>query len=184
MALGDGLDREAMAQAPEPRRAVPGGERPRRPQGWTGKRRKRFIQVLRGTLDPRVAARAAGMPVGSAYEECRKDRRFAEQWQDVLEQGYRELELFLLRQSLFGTERTEVMREGDARHGKVKATKTVHSHSLPVAVRLHLQRAKERPKARDVERPDDEAVVERVERAMAEMRRRLHGNMGDDGEAE
>lgn len=179
MALGDGSEREAMARAPEPRRAVRQGEAHRRPPGWTAKQRKRFIQVLRGTMDPRIAARAAGMTVGSAYDECRKDQRFAARWRDVIEQGYGELELCLLRQSLFGTERTEVTREGGERNGKIKATKTVHSHSLPVAIRLLGGRAKAGAADKAQERPDDHAVVERVNRAMAEMRRRMRDGAGD-----
>ena len=147
-----------------------------RKDGWSEAMQARFLEVLRATANVSEASRACGMKFNGAYRLRARDPGFAAAWQEALEQGYAELEMMLIRQSLFGTERTELVREGGARHGPVKATKTVHSFPLGVAVRLHLAH-REKVDAyrarRGIERPDDAAVIERVRQAMADIRARV-----------
>lgn len=147
-----------------------------RKDGWTKEARSRFLEVLRSTANVREAARAVGKRHCGAYALRKRDPGFAALWIEALEQGYAELEMMLIRHSLFGTERTELIREGGSRHGRVKATKTVHSFPLATAMQLHRLHARhvgDYRIAQALERPNDAAVIDRVRLAMADIRARL-----------
>ncbi|MCW2382551.1 MULTISPECIES: hypothetical protein [unclassified Sphingobium] len=114
--------------APRPRMS-----RPRRPR-WTIQRRRQFLAVLAETSNVSAAAQAASMHRCTAYALKGRDPDFARAWKEALEQGYSDLELHLMRQSIGGTMRTETVIDGETK--AVKQVRTIHSYPLTVAVRL------------------------------------------------
>ncbi|CAN5196520.1 hypothetical protein BH10PSE12_BH10PSE12_36230 [soil metagenome] len=107
-----------------------------RHDGWTSTRQKIFLAVLGETANVRSAAAAVGLMWSGAYALRRRDPAFADAWPDALDQGYAELHMHVMRQSLFGTERTETVRDCDGEDAKIIRTRTVHSFPLSVALRL------------------------------------------------
>lgn len=107
--------------------------RPRK-TGWTTRKMARFLTALRATSNVTEAARAVKMDVSGAYGLRKKDATFAAGWAEALEQGYAELEMLLLRQSIHGSETTEMVDDGNE-EGR-KRTKTVHSYPHSMALRL------------------------------------------------
>lgn len=107
--------------------------RPRR-SSWTDKKMAKFLDVLRVTSNVTEAARAVKMDISGAYALRKRDATFAAGWAEALEQGYAELEMLLLRQSIHGSERTEQVDDGI--EGGKKRTKTVHSYPHAMAIRL------------------------------------------------
>jgi hypothetical protein len=161
-----------------------------RRDGWTSKRRKIFLDVLGMTANVREASAAVGLMWTGAYALRRRDPAFAEGWADALEQGYAELEMHVMRQSLFGTQRTETVRDGEGPDANVLYVRTVHSYPLAVAMRLlqahrpEMERRMAERAARAEERPDSEAVIARVRAAMAEVKLRLTHVEAEGAEAE
>jgi hypothetical protein len=148
--------------------------RARRRDGWTAERVARFLAVLEATCNVSEACRAVGIGARAAYSLRQRDATFAADWQAALARGYEELEMLLLRQSLFGLERTETVRDGA--EGDVKATKTVHSYSPQMALRLllaHRDTVGRHHEAAGTERPDSDAVIERVRAELARVRTRM-----------
>jgi hypothetical protein len=108
--------------------------RKRRCNRWNQKRREMFLAVLTETANVRQAAKKVGMSTAAAYLLKGRDAAFALAWRKALDVGYSELEMALLRQSLEGTERTEMVEEGETR--TLKYVKTIRSFPFTVAVRL------------------------------------------------
>lgn len=149
--------------------------RPRK-DGWTQRRRARFLETLRATCNVRESARSVGLTHASAYELRKRDRDFARAWAEARDEAYAELEMMLLRHALFGSQRTETVRDGGGRHAPVKSVKTIHSYPHMVAVRLLIAHRKAVTAFREQEgreRPDDEAVIARVRAEMARIKERL-----------
>ena len=138
-----------------------------RKDGWTLPKRKRFMMTLAATCNVSEAARVAGKDLSGAYYKRRHDPGFAREWEQALAIGYAELEGFMLRQVMFGSEAEDVMLDGD---GAVKGRKIRREHPLGVGVRLLLAHQAQVARTRGEhlrERPDGEDAVERV-RAMLE----------------
>ena len=79
-------------------------------------RRDQFLQALGESCKVCHAARIAGTSTTSIYDLRRRDPGFAAEWAQALEQGYAELEMQLLRQSIFGSE-TSAQHHGGTRAG-------------------------------------------------------------------
>jgi len=103
---------------------------------WTAKRKATFLDHLQASCNVCEAARQAGVTPSRAYELRRRDPAFAAQWAGALEQGYAELEMLLLRQSIHGSETTETIDEG--REEGARRTKRVHSYPHSIGLRLLL----------------------------------------------
>ena len=121
-------------------RPGPGTHRPqrrkRRPCGLSRARRDQFLQALGESCNVCHAARIAGTSTTSIYDLRRRDPGFAAEWAQALEQGYAELEMQLLRQSIFGSETTETVLDS-AEPGREKV-KTLHSYPHATGLRLLL----------------------------------------------
>ena len=53
---------------------------PRRPIGWSNRKRATFLEVLRSTGNISAAARVVGMPRASLYDLRRQDNTFRREW--------------------------------------------------------------------------------------------------------
>lgn len=151
-------------------RVVPVKAKPRR-DGWTARRRAKFLEVLKVSCNVTAAAESVRLSITGAYDLRRRDAAFAAEWKAALEQGYSELEMLLLRQSMHGSETTETLDDGlpDGR----KRVKTVHSYPHATALRLLLAHRPSVDAYREeqgIERPGSDAVKAEIERRFAAMR--------------
>lgn len=119
-------------------KGAPANAQMRRPgrRLWTEPRKQEFIEALGATCNVREACRVVGMGDRGVYLLRDRDPAFAAAWKKAVEQGYSELEMLLLRQSLHGTETTEIIDDGNP-DGR-KRVKTVHSYPHGTALRLLL----------------------------------------------
>jgi len=166
--------------------APPQPQRRRTPRhGWTGRRRARFLETLKATCNVKEACRVVGMGMSGAYELRKRDAAFAAEWAEALEQGYAELEMLLLRQSIHGSETTETIDEGGGT-GR-RRTKTVHSYPHAIAVRLlfaHKGAVDAFRSERGIDRPGGDAVRDEIQRRIEAMRAPPErGEVEADGEA-
>ncbi|MBP6029939.1 MAG: hypothetical protein KA533_00765 [Sphingobium sp.] len=144
--------------------------RPRK-TGWTTRKMARFLTALRATSNVTEAARAVKMDVSGAYGLRKKDATFAAGWAEALEQGYAELEMLLLRQSIHGSETTEMVDDGNE-EGR-KRTKTVHSYPHSMALRLlmaHKGTVEAFRAEQGIERPGSEELRAEIHAKIAAMR--------------
>ena len=100
---------------------------------WDEELKQQFLEVLAATCNVREACRVVGMTDTGAYKLRRRDAGFAAMWDEALEQGYSELEMLLLRQSIHGSTTTETVVDGA---GQRKQVKTVHSYPHGMAMQL------------------------------------------------
>ncbi len=136
---GQDQEREMVVQTCKRGSAEPRAQMRRaRKDGWTAERRTLFLDVLATTCNVAEAVRTVGMTVSSVYELRKRDAAFFAQWEEALERAWGELEMWVMRQVMNGTERVETVREGEPETGKVKVTKTIKSYPLTVAMRLLL----------------------------------------------
>lgn len=145
----------------------------RRPHrnAWTIRRRTEFLEVLQASCNVTEAARSIGMTPHRAYELRRRDPGFAAQWAEALEQGYAELEMLLLRQSIHGSETTETLDDGKGEGAP--RTKTVHSFPHAIALRLllaHRGAVDAFREERGIDRAGSETVRAEIQRRMSMMR--------------
>lgn len=143
-----------------------------REDGWTPERRTLFMETLAATCNVSEAARKAGKDLSGAYYKRRRDAGFAREWEQALAIGYAELEGFMLRQVMFGSEAEDVMLDGE---GAVKGRKIRREHPLGVGVRLLLAHQAQVARTRGDhlrERPDGDDAVERVRAVLEAIRAR------------
>jgi len=153
--------------------------KPRR-KGWTAKARAEFIEVLRATCNVQEGLRAVGLGHSGAYYQRKHDPQFSAQWKEAIEQGYTELEMHLLRLSLFGAKTTEVIDDGT--EDGPKRTKTVHSYNLVVALRLllaHKDKVHAYRSEQGIERPGSDAIRAEIQEKLALVRARTAGRAGE-----
>lgn len=163
-----------------------------RKTGWTKARRTRFLLLLKESCNVTDSVRAVGLTLPAAYALRKRDPEFAAGWAEALEQGYAELEMHLLRQSIFGSQTTETIDDGDEK-GKRK-TKTVHSYPHVTALRLllaHKNSVQAYRNEQGIERPGSGGVREEIQRRIAAVRARGGEDPGgeycasaEEGEAE
>lgn len=110
-------------------------QRKRRSDGWTKEEEQLFLETLAETCNASEAARVAGRCRAGAYRKRRADPAFERAWEEAMDEGYAEIELMLMRASLFGAESEEVTTGAD---GAVKARKVKRAPNLTVALRLFL----------------------------------------------
>jgi len=164
------------------RAAVPKRER------WNGRRRSLFLAMLTDTANVRRSAAAAGMSMTAAYELKARDPDFAQAWRAALEIGYSEVELALLRQSLHGSERTEMVEEGEQK--TLKYVKTVRSFNFSVAMRLlmaHRDEVMAFRRERESGDGPEQSATERLQGYLDKIRERLaeaEADMPDDVDAD
>lgn len=72
--------------------------------GWTAAKRRRFLKALRQTGTVTVAAEAAGVARGAAYQLRKRDKTFRQAWDDALQAALDELEAELRRRAMQGVE--------------------------------------------------------------------------------
>ena len=172
----DAPDREMRVQRSQRGEAGSGAQmRAVRKDGWTLERRRVFMETLAATCNVSEAARVAGKNLSSAYYQKRRDPGFAREWAQALSVGYAELEAFLLRQALFGSEEEELLLDAE---GMVKSRKIKRGHPNAVGVRLlgsHKREVKEVLETERTDRPDGEDAVERLRVALEAVRRRSGG---------
>lgn len=155
--------------------------RPRK-SSWTGKKMAQFLDVLRATSNVTEACRAVKMDISGAYALRKKDPAFAAGWAEALEQGYAELEMLLLRQSIHGSEITEQVDDGNT-DGK-KKTKTVHSYPHSMALRLlmaHKGAVDAYRAEQGIDRPGSDALHAEIRAKIALVRARSDGNGSGEG---
>ena len=153
---------------------------PARPQrrktpkhGWTQRRRARFLETLKATCNVKEACKVVNMGLSGAYDLRKRDPGFAAEWAEALEQGYAELEMLLLRQSIHGSETTETIDDGGG-SGR-RRTKTVHSYPHAIALRLLFAHKGAVDAFRDekgIDRPGSDAVREEIQRRIDAVRER------------
>lgn len=151
-----------------------------RKDGWTLRRRAKFLEILRMTSNVSEAARAVRLSVTGAYDLRRRDHGFAEQWMEALEEGYAELEMALLRQALHGSKVTETLDDGT--EGGARRTKTVHSYPHAMGLRLlmsHRDKIAAYRQEQGIHRPGTDAVREEIQRRIDETRERIDGTDGE-----
>jgi hypothetical protein len=84
-----------------------------RHDGWTAKRRAKFLEVLARTANVRAAAEAAGKAKCTAYTLRRRDAEFARAWDAALASAMDELEAVAFERARDGVEKI-VVRSGGA----------------------------------------------------------------------
>lgn len=149
-----------------------------RKTGWTKARRAKFLQLLKESCNVTDSVRAVGLTLPAAYALRKRDPEFAAGWAEALEQGYAELEMHLLRQSIFGAKTTEIVEDGTENGSK--KTKTVHSYPHVIALRLllaHKDKVHAYRSEQGIERPGSEAIRTEIQEKLAAMRART----GDEG---
>ncbi|MGD9811367.1 MAG: hypothetical protein AB7U35_08545 [Sphingobium sp.] len=154
---------------------------------WSERRKQDFLDVLKATCNVQEACRVVGMGAAGAYGLKKRDPAFAAAWQEAVEHGYAELELALLRQTIFGSETTETVDDSGS-DGR-RRVKTVRSYPHAVALRLLLSHKAEAEAYRlqqGLDRPDVDALRAEIEQRIAALRSRAVGRTGqserDDGE--
>lgn len=111
------------------------------------------------------------MGMSGAYDLRRRDPAFGAEWNEALEQGYAELEMLLLRQSIHGSETTETL--DDEGGGGRKRVKTVHSYPHAIALRLlfaHKGAVDAFRSERGIDRPGSEDVRAEIQRRIEALR--------------
>lgn len=83
-----------------------------RHDGWTPKRRKKFLEVLACTANVRAAAEAAGKGKCTAYTLRRRDPDFARAWEEALTSAMDELEAVAFERARDGVEKVVVRAGG------------------------------------------------------------------------
>jgi hypothetical protein len=148
--------------------------KPKKPaQRWTAGREDMFFIELATTANVTRSAAKAGFCKQAVHVRRARDPEFAARWQRALAIGYEELEMLLLRQSLEGSERTEVVCDGD---GAVTQTKTVRDFDRRTALRLlqghreSIERMRSMEALRD---GGDPQLVVRIRAELAQVRGRL-----------
>ena len=163
---------------------VRGGEpraqrRRQRKRSWSIKRRARFLDALKATCNVQESCREVGMSMSGAYDLRKRDAAFAAEWAEALEQGYSELEMLLLRQSIHGSKTTETVEEG-GETGR-KRTKTVHSYPHAAALRLlfaHKGAVDAFRSEKGIDRPGSDAVRDEIQRRIEAVRGRQGPEQG------
>lgn len=150
---------------------------------WTAKRKAQFIEELQASCNVMEAARRVGVHPGQIYAYRRRDAAFAAQWAEALEQGYAELEMLLLRQSIHGAESIETVEDG--KDEGARRTKRVHSFPHAVALRLLLAHkdtvhAYRREKLGTGDEPGGADVRSEIQRRIAAMRADTASEGGGD----
>lgn len=148
--------------------------RRRRGDGWTAKKKARFLEVLRATCNVQEGLRTVGMGHSGVYHLRKQDPQFAAAWGEAIEQGYAELEMHLLHQSLFGAKTTEVIDDGTG--DGPKRTKTVHGFPHVIALRLllaHKDKVHAYRAGQGIERPGSDRVRAEIQEKLARVRARL-----------
>lgn len=97
----------ASPPAGPPLLAAP-SKRPRH-DGWTERRRQRFLEVLAATANVTLACAATGKSKCGAYALRRRDEDFAEAWDEAIAMAVADLLPVAVDRALHGTER-EVRR--------------------------------------------------------------------------
>jgi len=82
------------------RRAAHDGERKRKCDRWTNRRREEFLAVLSASCNVRAACAAVDMSPRGAYLLRRRDKAFADAWREAMAMGYDALEGALLRHAI------------------------------------------------------------------------------------
>jgi hypothetical protein len=181
---GRGTGGEMVIQQVRTRSGALGPQkRKARTVGLTKGRRKRFLAELAESANVTEAARIAGVGKSTVYRMRASDPTLAEQWDEALDQGYAELEAMLLHRCLFGSERVEIVEDGE---GAVKSRKRVREIPMGVAIRLltlHAAKVERRRAARGAEQPDGAGSVERLRQAMALIRARSGRTEGGESSA-
>jgi hypothetical protein len=151
---------------------------------WNERRRQTFLTALTETANVREASKAAEMSAASAYDLKSRDARFAADWRKALEVGYSELEMMLLRHSIKGVERTEMVEIGEER--TLKYVKTIRSFPLSVAMRLLMSHHDEVATFRqsDAGEGDTTSATERARVYLDNLRARLFAGELDQDEPE
>lgn len=155
--------------------------RPRR-ASWDARKMGKFLDVLRATSNVTEACRAVKMDISGAYSLRKKDPAFAAGWAEALEQGYAELEMLLLRQSIHGTETTELVDDGNA-DGR-KKTRTVHSYPHGMAIRLlmaHKGAVEAYRAEQGIDRPGSDTLHAEIHAKIALIRARSDAAGSDEG---
>jgi hypothetical protein len=149
-----------------------------RHDGWTPERQRAFLDALADTGSVKHAAHRINMSPEGAYYLRRQPgaEEFAAAWQAALDHGVQRLEDIAMDRALNGVEVPVYS------YGKLVGSRTVHNDRLLMF--LLRNRATDRfgDAARgkaltrsfaDEERPDSASVIERVRKAMAEVKERL-----------
>ena len=71
------------------------------PRNW----KKRFLDTMRETANVRLACHAAGIPRSSAYFRREKNKKFAAEWDEAIEEATDMLEAVALARAVKGIER-------------------------------------------------------------------------------
>lgn len=106
-----------------------------RSDGWTAEKRFAFCRALEETCDVKESAQRVGMHVSGAYDLRARDPSFCREWMQAINRAVMDLELELLRQAKFGTEREEVTRTGNGADAPVTQRKTIRTYAPAQALR-------------------------------------------------
>lgn len=149
-------------------------QRQARKDSWTLEEERIFLLTLAECCNVSEAAREIGKCRQGAYARRKRRIAFARAWDAALEEGYCELEMMLMRASLFGSESEEIVMDGD---GVVKSRKVKRAPNLTIGLRL-LQHHRARvtqiraAKGRKRSGPDSADAKARVRAMLEEIRRR------------
>lgn len=124
---GDAAQKAHDAPAAKPRKT--------RSDGWTAEKRFAFCRALEETCDVKESAQRVGMHVSGAYDLRARDPSFCREWMQAINRAVMDLELELLRQAKFGTEREEVTRTGNGADAPVTQRKTIRTYAPAQALR-------------------------------------------------
>lgn len=162
-----------------------------RSDGWTAEKRFAFCRALEETCDVKESAQRVGMHVSGAYDLRARDPSFCREWMQAINRAVMDLELELLRQAKFGTEREEVTRTGNGADAPVTQRKTIRTYAPAQALRaiaahrmtamqvrvqeaVEEERAEAARKAAEVAaRPDAQTAVDRVRAEVERVRAKL-----------
>ncbi|MCB2015836.1 MAG: hypothetical protein R3E11_02295 [Sphingobium sp.] len=168
--IGKGANARKITQRRTPRK-----------NGWTKARRAKFLQLLKESCNVTDSVRAVGLTLPAAYALRKRDPEFAAGWAEALEQGYAELEMHLLRQSIYGAKTTEIVDDGTENGSK--KTKTVHSYPHIIALRLllaHKDKVHAYRSEQGIERPGSEAIRTEIQQKLIAIRARTDDESTSD----
>jgi hypothetical protein len=140
-----------------------GGKVPRvtqaRKNAFDRAKQARFLAELAATCNVSLAAKRAGVSVGTVYDRKAKDAAFRAGWGTALGEAYRKLELMMLERAMNGTVKTVTKHDGTIDR----------THEYPNAIALTLLRLHRDTAAEAEELPDEEDT----EALRAEIARRI-----------
>jgi hypothetical protein len=157
---------------PAPRKRAPVAKRKKKPAAWTADKKATFLAKLVSTANVSASARACRMSESAVYRLRQRSPEFRAAWAAALREGYARLELMMLERAMHGIEKP-VYHAGK----QVGTYREFPDRNYMTLLTAH--RGAVMGETPPKETPTDPAELrERILAKLAEMNRRLQGDVG------